>query len=280
VSLYRETDREDVVSRLGPGHVLVASYGLVTRDVERLKAVRFATLVLDEAQAVKNAATRRARAARELEADFRLALTGTPVENHLGELWSLMRVVFPGLLGSWEMFRERFALPIERDRDSARQRALSSALRPFLLRRAKSEVARELPSRTEIDLRVALTAEERRLYDEARLAAVARLTGQADVPPEGRRFQVLAAITKLRLLACHPKLYDPETRVPSSTGWTPPGSSRPTISCRLSRRVRNRGRAMTRTQQRKTSMSRTNPRLRPRGMHPRARPFRNTTKSS
>jgi SNF2 family DNA or RNA helicase len=216
VSLYRETDREDVVSRLGPGHVLVASYGLVTRDVERLKAVRFATLVLDEAQAVKNAATRRARAARELDADFRLALTGTPVENHLGELWSLMRVVFPGLLGSWEMFRERFALPIERDRDSARQRALSSALRPFLLRRAKSEVARELPSRTEIDLRVALTAEERRLYDEARLAAVARLTGQADVPSEGRRFQVLAAITKLRLLACHPKLYDPETRVPSS----------------------------------------------------------------
>jgi superfamily II DNA or RNA helicase len=216
VSLYRETDREDVVSRLGPGHVLVASYGLVTRDVERLKAVRFATLVLDEAQAVKNAATRRARAVRELEANFRLALTGTPIENHLGELWSLMRAVFPGLLGSWEMFRERFALPIERDRDSARQRALSSALRPFLLRRAKSEVARELPSRTEIDLRVALTAEERRLYDEARLAAVARLTGQADVPSEGRRFQVLAAITKLRLLACHPKLYDPETRVPSS----------------------------------------------------------------
>jgi len=215
-TLYREADREDVVSRLGRGDVLIASYGLVTRDVERLKAVRFATLVLDEAQAVKNAATCRARAVRELGAEFRLALTGTPLENHLGELWSLMRIVFPGLLGSWELFRERFAVPIERDRDPDRQRALASVLRPFLLRRTKGEVARELPSRTEIDLPVALAPEERRLYDEARLAAVARLGREGGVPPEQRRFQVLAAITRLRLLACHPKLYDEETGVPSS----------------------------------------------------------------
>ena len=216
VTLYREADREDAVSRLGPGDVLVASYGLVTRDVESLKTVRFATLVLDEAQAVKNAATRRARAVRELGAEFRLALTGTPLENHLGELWSLMRIVFPGLLGSWELFRERFAVPIERDRDPARRRALAAVLRPFLLRRTKGEVARELPSRTEIDLPVALAPEERRLYEEARLAAVARLAKEAEAPPEQRRFQVLAAITRLRLLACHPKLYDVETRIPSS----------------------------------------------------------------
>ncbi len=216
VTLYREANREGVFSGLKAGQVLVASYGLVTRDIERFKAVRFATLVLDEAQAVKNAATRRARAVRELDAGFRLALTGTPVENHLGELWSLYRIVFPGLLGSWDLFRERFALPIERDRDPARRKALAAALRPFLLRRTKDEVARELPTRTEIQLPVALSLEERRLYDEARLAAVARLAGQDLARPEQRRFQVLAAITKLRLLACHPKLYDAETALPSS----------------------------------------------------------------
>jgi superfamily II DNA or RNA helicase len=216
VTLYREADREGFVSHLQAGEVLVASYGLVTRDLERFKAVRFATLVLDEAQAVKNATTRRARAVRELDAEFRLALTGTPVENHLGELWSLYRIVFPGLLGSWELFRERFALPIERDRDPARRKALAAALRPFLLRRTKDEVARELPTRTEIHLSVALSPEERRLYDDARLAAVARLAGQGQARPEQRRFQVLAAITKLRLLACHPKLYDAETTLPSS----------------------------------------------------------------
>jgi superfamily II DNA or RNA helicase len=216
VTLYREADREQAVSRLGAGQVLVASYGLVTRDLERLKAVRFATLVLDEAQAVKNAATRRARAARELDAEFRLALTGTPMENHLGELWSLFRIAFPGLLGSWESFRRRFALPIERDKDAGRRKALAAALRPFLLRRTKDEVARELPPRTEIQLPVVLSPEERRLYEEARLAAVARLAGQDQLAPEQRRFQVLAAITRLRLLACHPKLHDPEAAAASS----------------------------------------------------------------
>ncbi len=107
-------------------------------------------------------------------------------------------------------------MPIERDRDPACQKALAAALRPFLLRRTKDEVARELPSRTEIQLSVALSPEERRLYDEARLAAVARLTGQDQARPEQHRFQVLAAITKLRLLACHPKLYDAETALTSS----------------------------------------------------------------
>jgi superfamily II DNA or RNA helicase len=216
VTLYREADREGAVSRLEAGEVVVASYGLVTRDLERFKAVRFATLVLDEAQAVKNAATRRARAVRELDAAFRLALTGTPVENHLGELWSLYRIVFPGLLGSWDLFRERFAIPVERDRDPARRKALAAVLRPFLLRRTKGEVARELPTRTEIQIPVSLSPGERRLYDDTRLAAVARLANQEGGKPEQRRFQVLAAITKLRLLACHPRLHDAETALASS----------------------------------------------------------------
>ena len=217
VTLFREADRASAVKGLGPGDVLVISYGLLALDLQRFVGKRFATLVLDEAQAVKNAGTRRAQAARALDADFRMALSGTPVENHLGELWSLFRIAFPGLLGSWEQFRMRFARPIEEEGDLERRRALAATLRPFLLRRTKDEVAPELPTRTEIALPVAPSGGERRLYEQARLAAVARLAGAADrVRPEQRRFQILAAITELRLLACHPRLYEPSSRLPSS----------------------------------------------------------------
>ncbi|MCX5744620.1 MAG: DEAD/DEAH box helicase, partial [Proteobacteria bacterium] len=138
-------------------------------------------------------------------------------ENHLGELWSLFAVVFPGLLGSWEQFRERFANPIERNKDEAARAALSRVLQPFLLRRTKGEVARELPPRTEITVPVALSSEEWGLYEDARLAAVANLGKQGQgLRDEQRRFQVLAALTRLRLLASHPRLYDPKSTLGSS----------------------------------------------------------------
>jgi SNF2 family DNA or RNA helicase len=193
------------------------SYGLLVRDVASLGAISFGTLVVDEAQALKNPNTRRARAARTLNAGFRIALSGTPLENHLGELWSLFAVIFPGLLGSWEQFRERYAAPIERCGDHDASAALSRVLRPFLLRRTKQEVARELPSRTEIQVPVVLSREEWTLYEDARLAAVAEVNAQAgDVRDEQRRFQVLAALTRLRLLASHPRLYDGQSNVASS----------------------------------------------------------------
>ena len=214
VVLYRETERSRPPS-LGPGDLLVASYGLVVRDAAALAQLHFATLVLDEAQAIKNPATHRARAVRDLQADWRLALTGTPIENHLGELWSLFRCACPGLLGSWEQFRERFALPIERDRDPKARAALAEVIRPFVLRRTKAEVAPELPTRTEVVVRVGLSPGERRLYDDARLTAVARLTEERDERTD-RRFEMLAELTRLRQLACHPRLYDPLSRIPSS----------------------------------------------------------------
>jgi SNF2 family DNA or RNA helicase len=215
--LYRAVDREQTVASLGPGDVVIASYALLVRDAERFQKIRFGTLVLDEAQAVKNAATRRARAVRDLNADWRFALTGTPVENHLGELWSLFRILSPGLLGSWDQFRERFANPIERGKDAIRREALAQVVRPFVLRRTKAQVAPELPSRTEIALPIRLSAAERRLYDDARLAAAARLGRLSEGgDAEGNRFQVLAEITKLRQLACHPRLVDPESAIQSS----------------------------------------------------------------
>ena len=208
---------EQRTAEVGRRDVLIASYGLLVRDVDKLAATRFETLVLDEAQVLKNATTQRAKAARALDAGFRLAMSGTPFENHVGELWSVFSVAFPGLLGSWEQFRDRFAIPIDRDRDAVASASLSRLIRPFLLRRTKAEVARELPPRTEIAVPVALSDDEARLYEDARLAAVAHLAKETKkLRDEQRRFQVLAALTRLRLLASHPKLYDAASPVASS----------------------------------------------------------------
>ncbi|MFL5345329.1 MAG: SNF2-related protein [Hyalangium sp.] len=213
VKSYREADREPLLAGLKAGDVLLISYGLLVRDFERLAGLSFATLVVDEAQAAKNPDTARAKALRGLQAEARMALTGTPVENRLSELWSLFRIVFPGLLGSREAFRKRFAEPIERDKDPVARATLSRVLRPFLLRRTKAEVARELPPRIETLVPVVLSEEERRQYEKFRLAALASMGSQAD---ESQRFELFAALTRLRQLACHPRLLDPDSAVPSS----------------------------------------------------------------
>ncbi|WP_233261422.1 DEAD/DEAH box helicase [Vitiosangium sp. GDMCC 1.1324] len=213
VHAYREAEREELLSSLGAGDVVVVSYTLLMREAERFAAVSFATLVLDEAQAVKNPDTARAKAVRALKAEARVALSGTPVENRLSELWSLFRLVFPGLLGSRESFRERFAAPIERMKDAQARAGLARVVRPFLLRRTKGEVARELPPRVETVVPVSLAEGERRLYEDTRLAALARL---ADAQGPKKRFEVLAALTRLRLAACHPRLVDADSPLPSS----------------------------------------------------------------
>ncbi len=212
VQLYRGKDRARLLEQAGPGTVLVTSYDIAVRDAEQLSALELATLVLDEAQNVKNAFTERAKAIRSLRAEWRVALTGTPLENHLGELWSLLDVIEPGLLGGWEDFSRRFARPIEVEGDRARLDALSRLIRPFVLRRTKREVLPELPPRTERIQRVPLSTGEQELYETARLAALGRIAGGAT----DARFEILAALTRLRRLVCHPRLYDPETTLESS----------------------------------------------------------------
>ncbi len=213
------SDHGAVPAGLAAGDVLIVSYGLMARDIDDLAAIDFGTLVLDEAHAIKNPQSQRARAALQLRAGFTLALTGTPIENRLAELWSLYRLIAPGLLGSWERFRERFAAPIERSGDPERRAALVRLTQPFLLRRLKTQVARELPTRSEVRVDVELSAEERKLYEAERLAAAAALAkidvGRGRGGQDGR-FQVLAAITRLRQLCCHAKLCEPRTTVPSS----------------------------------------------------------------
>ncbi|MDB5386861.1 MAG: ATP-dependent helicase HepA [Planctomycetaceae bacterium] len=205
--LYRDTERGDFLDSVGPGDVVVASYGLLLRDSEHVTNVKWGTLVLDEAQFIKNSRTKTAQVVREIQAGWRLTLTGTPVENQLADLWSLFRATTPGLFGSWERFRERFADPIEKQNLPERKLALARTVRPFILRRTKEDVLKELPDRTEVILNAELSSNERKLYEDARLFAIAQLAG-IDTGKTEARFQVLALLTRLRQLACHPKLVD------------------------------------------------------------------------
>lgn len=207
---------ESDLGRLQPGQVVVASWDRMVRRAEELAGHKWTTVVLDEAQAAKNAQTQRAKAAGGLQAGFTVALTGTPVENRTSELWSLMSLAVPGLLGSWPEFRDQFATPIEQHRSVDARQRLARRIGPFLLRRLKRDVAPELPARTEVQLDVELSDAERALYVAHRQAIVQLLEEAKAMPPNQRRMQVLAGLTKLRQLACHPQLVEPASGLTSS----------------------------------------------------------------
>jgi superfamily II DNA or RNA helicase len=203
--IYGEAnDRAAVRSAMKKGDVLIVSYGLVD---DAFADASFATAIFDEAQAIKNADTQRARACRDLSADIKIALSGTPLENHLGELWSLFQVVSPGLLGSAEQFRRRFLLPIEKDRSVQHRHQLASTLRPFLLRRTKQEVLPELPALTQQLVDVEAPAAAKAFYNALRAEILSELDDGGNV--DDRRFRVLAGLTRLRLCCCHPVLVEP-----------------------------------------------------------------------
>ena len=191
--------------------LVLTTYGTLRRDAPALKDLRFDVAVLDEAQAIKNAMSATAKAARLIRADHRLALSGTPIENHLGELWSLLEFLNPGMLGRLSVFREA----IERgdDPDDAMRRLLARALRPILLRRTKAQVAPELPARTEQTIPVELEPEERKRYDELREHYRSALLGSRSAADFNRRkMHVLEALLRLRQAACHPGLIDKALR--------------------------------------------------------------------
>lgn len=209
VHLYRETDRESFLNHIGPGDLVVCSYGLALRDAKLLASREWSSLVLDEAQSIKNSRSKTSQAIAAIPADWTVGLTGTPIENHLGELWSLFHVISPGVFGGWEQFRRRFASPIEKDNDESRRAALVDRLKPFVLRRTKKKVLKELPPRIETNLRVDLTPAERKRYDEIRLSVLSEVTeisGLDDV--KDQRFRILALLTRMRQTACSPRLID------------------------------------------------------------------------
>ena len=214
VHRYRGPARGELLKNLGKGDLLVTSWDLAVRDEDALAAITFSTVVFDEAQAAKNAASRRANMACSLKADFRVALSGTPIENHLGELWSLFSFTLPGLLGGPERFRQHFATPIERDGSPEKRRVLASLVRPFVLRRTKEKVEQELPSLTETTNWVEFSQAERSLYEAMRREAMASL--EPKVGDKKDHLAFLVWLTRLRQLACHPRLALKESTVPSS----------------------------------------------------------------
>jgi superfamily II DNA or RNA helicase len=191
--------------------VVITSYALARLDAEQLERFNFRSLILDEAQNAKNPSSQIAKVVRNLRADHRLALTGTPVENSLRDLWSIFAFVEPGLLGSEASFRRRFENPIS-EGDETAAHVLRSRLEPFVLRRTKEDVARELPERTEQIIECDLSPLQRRLYrgiaEAARRDVLAQIDDEGGM--EGATVHVLAALTRLRQVCAHPGLIMPE----------------------------------------------------------------------
>jgi superfamily II DNA or RNA helicase len=184
--------------------LVITTYGTLARDAPHLKDVKFDYCILDEAQAIKNASTLSAKAARLIRADHRLALSGTPVQNHLGELWSLFEFLNPGMLGGASVFGS-----VGRNPDAAARGLLARALRPFILRRTKAQVAKELPAKTEQTIYCDLESKERKIYTELRDYYRSRLLRSDSDDGSGRfKFEVLEALLRLRQAACHPALID------------------------------------------------------------------------
>jgi SNF2 family DNA or RNA helicase len=150
-----------------------------------------------------------------LQGQFKLLTTGTPIENHLAELWNLFRFINPGLLGSLESFNQRFAIPIERYQDRQARNKLKKLIQPFLLRRTKNQVLEQLPSRTEIALHVDLSQAEMAFYEALRQQALSKLTA-LDAPSGQKHLQILAEIMKLRRACCHTRLVMPDSQLPSA----------------------------------------------------------------
>ncbi|CAM8655847.1 HepA Superfamily II DNA/RNA helicases, SNF2 family [Comamonadaceae bacterium] len=191
-----------------PAHDLVlTTYPLLWRDIDALAAQPFHLVILDEAQMVKNAASRSARALRQLQSRHRLCLTGTPLENHLGELWAQFDWLMPGFLGDQRSFAARWRKPIEENGETVRAALLAQRVRPFILRRRKQDVATELPPRTEVIQRVQLQGRQRELYESVRVAAdkqVRRVLQRQNFA--GAQISILDALLKLRQVCCDPYL--------------------------------------------------------------------------
>ncbi len=203
-------DRQAQIDGAGAHDVLLLSYPLLQQNAEAFAARGWHTLVLDEAQALKNAAAKRSQAAQALQAGFTLALSGTPVENRLAELWAVMRVCNPGLLGTAARFNERFGTPIERDADRDAQRLLRRLIAPFVLRRTKAQVLDDLPPRTELALAIQPDDAERAHYEALRRQALAAAERSLAEGGGQAQINVLAQLMRLRRAACDPRLVNPE----------------------------------------------------------------------
>lgn len=202
--------RKELIESLNPLDVLICSYSLLQQEETHLAEKPWQMIVLDEAQAIKNTTTKRFQAAIRLKGTFKLALTGTPIENHGEEIWSLFRFIAPGLLGSLESFRKRFL------EDTSKKASLKSLINMFILRRTKSVVLQELPSRIDQTLLIDMEPEEFAFYEALRRDALKKVSSFDNTNTGQRKLHILAELTKLRQACCHPQLAKKEISLPSS----------------------------------------------------------------
>ncbi|WP_020394050.1 DEAD/DEAH box helicase [Thiolinea disciformis] len=201
------TERHQAFEQLKDYDLVLTTYPLILRDEALYRGQQFYYLILDEAQAIKNAKAKTTQVIYEIQSTHRLCLTGTPMENHLGELWSMFHFLMPGFLGTHDRFGRLFRVPIERQGDHERQQVLRRRMQPFMLRRTKEKVAHELPPKTEIIRTVALSGEQRDLYETVRLAMDAKVREEISQKGFARsHIMILDALLKLRQVCCDPRL--------------------------------------------------------------------------
>ncbi|MDQ6766574.1 MAG: DEAD/DEAH box helicase [Candidatus Eremiobacteraeota bacterium] len=199
--------REAVYNDAAKYDLLVTSYALARRDAESLDKLAFRAIVLDEAQQIKNPQAKISQVIKGINAEQRLALTGTPIENSVLDLWSIVDFVMPGLLGKESHFRTNFETPIMRDGDVEKQQRLARRVQPFMIRRLKTQVAADLPSRTEQTIECEMTTSQKKAYRETVLRARRDILREVDERGIQRaQLSILAALTKLRQICCHPGL--------------------------------------------------------------------------
>lgn len=206
------TDRRQMIEDAKAGDVIITTYGILLSIQEDVTAKHWNVACLDEAHIIKNRGAKTSAAAMKIKADNRVMLTGTPVQNHLGELWSLFQFVNPGLLGGYENYSQKFIVPIEGHQDKEKQALLDKIVHPFMLRRTKQAVLKELPEKTEIYHQVELTKEELAVYESIRVRAERMLSDNMTTKGNGSEvdINVLAEITRLRQASCSAQLIEPK----------------------------------------------------------------------
>ncbi|MFM6906715.1 MAG: SNF2-related protein [Acinetobacter tjernbergiae] len=221
VLVLQGQQRKDYFNDIPNYDVILTTYPLLSRDEKQLQQYQYHVLILDEAQNIKNPHAKAAQVARQLQAKHRLCLTGTPMENHLGELWSLFYFLMPGFLYQQDVFNKKYRHPIEKHGDQQLRQKLVNRIKPFMLRRLKTEVAKELPAKTTIEINIDMSEQQTKLYEAVR--ATMQKNIQAIIAEKGfkrSQIQILDALLKLRQVCCHPSLLKLENIVADQTHST------------------------------------------------------------
>lgn len=199
-------ERKEILKNAGSDDILITSYDLLKRDIKEYEDHKFNYQIIDEAQYIKNAGTQVAKSVKEIQASFKLALTGTPVENRLSELWSIFDYLMPGFLYNYEKFRKEVETPVVQNGDEAAMKRLQKMIRPFVLRRLKKDVLTDLPDKLEENMYVQMTGEQQKLYDAHVKRMMLLLDKQTEEEFKTSKITILAELTKLRQICCDPSL--------------------------------------------------------------------------